>query len=251
MMNELKRIVVVGTGLALLVGCSRQVEPPKPAPAAPAAPEPAKPVAAPVAGFPEGICATGLVVALSFTEGVDNTVPGNAKIRPAGEPTIVDDGRFGSGCRLADGATLCVPNLAMTANGTWGLWVRPDAKQAGAVSRIMDANAYGFFLKGKTLSIAYNDGKSLSLPGPDIPSEEWTHLAMTWGEGTLKLYVNGEMHGQRVIRGAPAFPMRKLFIGSRWTGSSMSFSGIIDDVVIYRWAISGEEMKKLVEQGLR
>ncbi|MDP7024361.1 MAG: LamG domain-containing protein [Kiritimatiellia bacterium] len=139
----------------------------------------------------------------------------------------------------------------MTAEGTWGLWIRPDAKQAASQARIMDANAYGFFLNGSKTSIAYNDGKSVGLPGPDVPSEEWTHLAMTWGDGALKLYVNGELHGQRVIKGAPMFPKRKLFIGSRWTGSTLTFTGVIDDVVIYRRAIEAEEVKHLVEQGLR
>ena len=261
MMNEVRNIAAVGLSVLILAGCSEQIKPTRPAPSKPAPSKPvaAKPVAAkpaerpaePVANAVAGNIAYGRVLALPFTDDLANTVPSSLSIRPAGRPSIVDAGKFGSGCRLEKGATLRVPTLPMTAEGTWGLWIRPDAKQAASHARIMDANAYGVFLNGSKISIAYNDGKSVGLPGPEVPSEEWTHLAMTWGDGALKLYVNGELHGQRVIKGAPRFPKRRLFIGSRWTGSTMTFTGVIDDVVIYTRAIEAEEVKYLVAQGLK
>jgi hypothetical protein len=281
MMNEVRNIAAVGLSVLILTGCAERSTPTrratvkpvssKPAPArpAPARPVAAKPVAArPVAAKPldvqptekpaepaaksvAGNIAYGRVLALSFTDDLANTVPSSLSVRPAGDPSIVDAGKFGSGCRLEKGATLSVPALPMTAEGTWGLWIRPDAKQVASEARVLDANAFGFFLRGARITAAFHDGQSIGLQGPDIPSEEWTHLAMTWGKESLKLYINGELHGQRVIKGAPGFPKRKLFIGSRWTGSTLTFTGVVDDVVIYRRAIEAEEVKYLVAQGLK
>ena len=166
MMNEVRNIAAVGLSVFVLAGCSEQIKPTRPAPSKPVAAKPAEKPAEPVANAVAGNIAYGRVLALPFADDLANTVPSSLSIRPAGAPSIVDAGKFGSGCRLEKGATLCVPTLPMTAEGTWGLWIRPDAKQTASHARIMDANAYGFFLNGSKISIAYNDGKSIGLPGP-------------------------------------------------------------------------------------
>ena len=250
-MSKFTKIAAVGMALFAFAGCVKQTTTEKPAPVGPSQAQPMEMATKPVTKAAADAPTKGLVVALPFTKDTGSTVPGGVDVRPAGQPARVDAGRFGSGCRLENGATLCVPTLNMTAEGTWGLWVHPDAKQAESQARIMDANAFGLILTGRKLAAIYHDGQSRSLPGPDVPSGQWTHLAMTWGDGSLKLYVNGELHGHRVIKGAPGFPRRKLFIGSRWTGSTLTFTGTIDDVVIYNRAISADEMKALVAQGLK
>jgi len=259
MIREIARTVTAGLIALVLSGCVEEGMPGKqeemqPAGEAPEAEETVQETALEeeVAAEPSlGTLADGLVLATSFTEGIFNNVPSIVTIRPEGTGHKRDEGKFGYGCRLQKGATLCVPTLPMTPAGTWALWVYPDKEQPEKESRIMDANAYGMILRGTKLSVVFNDGSPRSLPGPDVPPETWTHLAMTWGDGSLKLYVNGSLHGQRVISGPPASRKRKLFIGSRWTGSSKAFSGIIDEFAIYDRAITDEEAAKLSSQGLK
>jgi hypothetical protein len=76
-----------------------------------------------------------------------------------------------------------------------------------------------------------------------ITENIWTHIAVKFGIGGLRMYVNGllqdntsaETHGMTnsVINAV---------IGSNYAGSSLYFTGILDDVRIYNRALSADEI---------
>jgi hypothetical protein len=96
---------------------------------------------------------------------------------------------------------------------------------------------------------------------PALPTDQWSQVTMTWApsEG-LSLYVNGDLvvaappaSTEQQHRDAPAVPLR-LFLGSDvgancWRGGIPrgDWSGTIDDVRVYSYALSSAEARALAQ----
>jgi len=233
-MNSVMRMAVLCVALIVFCGCGGDKE---------AGSEESAPRGARVSSLYDG-----LVFGLTFEGQIENVGSGGL-VHLVDRATVVDNGRYGKGCRLENGATISLADLPITRSGSWCLWMRP-ASRSGAEVRAMDANAYTIGLKADGVYVLFHDGKMRRVKADPAPPQQWTHVAMTWGDGSLKLYVNGEIHGQHAIGEGPGFPKRRLFIGTRWTGRTMAFTGDIDDVCIYNRAISESEVRTLVDRGL-
>ena len=75
-----------------------------------------------------------------------------------------------------------------------------------------------------------------------LPLNAWTHVAATYDNTTLRLYVNGVQVGSRAVSGALVTSTGVLRIG----GNSMwgeFFAGRIDEVRIYNRALSAGEIQ--------
>jgi len=72
-----------------------------------------------------------------------------------------------------------------------------------------------------------------------VPANAWSHVAMTYDGSTLRLYINGMDAGSRPATGSlvPASPPQ---IGM--LGGSAGFAGSIDEVRLFRRALSAEEI---------
>jgi hypothetical protein len=70
----------------------------------------------------------------------------------------------------------------------------------------------------------------------------WTHLAATYDGTTLRLYVNGVQAGSRAVSGAIQVSNRPLRIGGNSVWGEW-FAGRIDEVRIYRRALSAAEVQ--------
>ncbi|HVR84190.1 MAG TPA: LamG domain-containing protein, partial [Planctomycetota bacterium] len=74
----------------------------------------------------------------------------------------------------------------------------------------------------------------------------WTHVAATVEGSKATLYINGQKDGE-LIRAKPAStPASPLGIG--WACYHVAFRGVLDDVRVYRRALSADEVQGLVEQ---
>ena len=81
--------------------------------------------------------------------------------------------------------------------------------------------------------------------------EVWTHFAAVYdgGEGTLKVYVNGELAGQSGRPGKPNPGAAPVTLGN-WNGSS-NFVGILDDLAIFNVALEAEDILDIATDGLQ
>ena len=127
---------------------------------------------------------------------------------------------------------------------TLAMWVLPTAPAAG---RLIDKGHPGrdtgymmdAYPRGKLRVITSVAGFSNA---GQVPMLEWTHLAVTFADGTMRVFVNGKQTAQR--KGlkdeisATSLPLR---IG----GGAESFTGKIDDVRIYRIALTAEQIAEL------
>ena len=82
-----------------------------------------------------------------------------------------------------------------------------------------------------------------------LPLNTWTHLAVTFGAGTLRLYVNGVQVGTQVVSGSLVTSANPLTIGGNGVWSEW-FAGLIDEVRIYNRALTQAEIQAGMTQTL-
>jgi hypothetical protein len=82
-----------------------------------------------------------------------------------------------------------------------------------------------------------------------VTDGEWHHVACTYDGAVLKAYVDGIMEGQ-VAATEPDLTPGDLTIGARWAGIHPT-TGIIDDVGLFRVALEEDEIKEIMDNGLR
>ncbi len=80
-----------------------------------------------------------------------------------------------------------------------------------------------------------------------IDRDEWNHIAGTYDGNTVKCYINGELADDNNDPNIAAIPFlsqdtNDLAIGSRPEDDEQPFEGIIDDVRVYNYGLSAEEI---------
>ena len=83
----------------------------------------------------------------------------------------------------------------------------------------------------------------------DFEEEQWHHVVGTYDGERMCLYVDGNLGSSKRIRGSIATSDSMVFIGDNpeWPGEGWNWNGLIDDVRIYSYALSPEEVKMLYE----
>jgi len=98
--------------------------------------------------------------------------------------------------------------------------------------RFLDKNLYG----GGTLD-------SIST----IPNDTWSHVAITYNNSNVSIYLNGSIDKVDAKTGKLSTPLSNLLIGIYSSLSSEKFKGSIDEVRIYNRALSASEIKQNYE----
>ncbi len=101
-----------------------------------------------------------------------------------------------------------------------------------------------------------NEGENHNINGTTPPSlNEWVHIACVYDVNNMAyIYINGEVDRERATTGTVAPTDASLYLGTRGNtagdgpdGWSASFyNGLLDDVRFYDYALSEEEIAKLV-----
>lgn len=183
----------------------------------------------------------GLDLCLSFEKGVGDHV--KCPTISWDKTEIIPDGRFGHGCRFAGEGKIAIQSIEIPDEGSWCIWVRiPESADTIQQRAILDANGMAFSVENRQLRCAFSDGDS-SLVGEFTPvRDRWTHLALTWGAGERRFYVDGQLVSGVSFSGKPIAPQRVLHVGSRWTGAGRHFMGDVDELLIYKRCLSPEEI---------
>ncbi|MEP6934740.1 MAG: LamG-like jellyroll fold domain-containing protein, partial [Nitrospirota bacterium] len=141
---------------------------------------------------------------------------------------------------------------------TLSLWVKP-ASFANANSNSTLANVglhersdgyYGLAIDtaGKPVAmvnIGDGEGNAFSLKGPVLTVGQWSHLAVTYDNVTLRLYVDGAAAGQVSINRVRTTSPAPLILGRRGDAGYF-FKGVLDDVQVYSQALSAGDIAGLV-----
>ena len=77
-----------------------------------------------------------------------------------------------------------------------------------------------------------------------VPLNEWSHVAYTYIDKTMKIYINGMLDNTYVTAGAPLWTGTVMLIGAM--NYEENFFGSIDEVMIFGRALSDEEVMLLL-----
>ncbi len=94
-----------------------------------------------------------------------------------------------------------------------------------------------------------NGGDEQQLDAEVLPRREWVHVALTMDDQAVCLYQNGELAATSTditLRPADFSPLLN-YLGRSQYSSDPLFNGCMDDVRIYNYALSAEEVKDVMD----
>jgi hypothetical protein len=196
----------------------------------------------------------GLVSAFGFEETSGATVTDAIRDHDGtiSGATRTTSGRFGRAL-VFDGSNdlVTIPHDAdfnLASGMTIEAWVRPAVLGTTWRTVLMKERSgslsWGLFAGSNVQRPAARlfAGSDLSTTGTSaLPLNTWSHLTMSWGSSVLRLYVNGTQVSSRSVSGALATSTLPLRIGGN-TLRSEWFNGRIDEVRVYRRALSASEI---------
>ncbi len=140
-------------------------------------------------------------------------------------------------------------------------WVQLDETPKGGESRrwLVSKNGnewvdghYALFLEGRIpaayLNVTGGRGGEISIRAVDrtLKKGEWSHLAMTFDERELRLYVNGTLAAEQRV-GRARLPGKGPFaLGKRQDGH-VYFRGLLDETRLWNRALSADQLRKHYE----
>jgi hypothetical protein len=144
-------------------------------------------------------------------------------------------------------------------------WINFSEGQSNArvvVKGENDYEAYDIEINGYRLKFLVRDGGDITGEGKyedyfaestvDIYRDEWVHVAGTCDSNAVKCYINGEVAGTNNEANEIEFLSQNtddLAIGGQPDASDNPFTGMIDDVRVYNYGLSAEEVAWLTTDG--
>jgi hypothetical protein len=139
--------------------------------------------------------------------------------------------------------------------GSFSAWVKRDFLDTVSADKYL---FHAYYNNGNFHTIRYLEGtdqwefaidraytlSTVSLGASMIPQNVWTHVLMTWDEDgdDVKVYINGENKGSNSAGGSYVAVPTIGRIGTDRTNLFM-FDGLIDDVKIFNYELTGEQVK--------
>jgi hypothetical protein len=210
--------------------------------------------------------ATGTTAENSATSGPDGKYMG----RNAGRHVLDNAGALANDAAIdlyGGGAYVSIPPFARyrrLAHWSVEAWVRPiqaTSKRADVafLSHAWDRSSLPFVLGFGSFNGRYRDGRHawsgfydrvrrrwsrVADPAP-LPRGTWTHLVGTYDGKAIRLYRNGVLVNSKAATGVPIGGNTPLYIGTRWwLDSSQFFFGLVDEVALYRTALSPAQIER-------
>jgi hypothetical protein len=160
-------------------------------------------------------------------------------------------GRFGNGLAFNGiNSTVVVPHsdwLNLTTAMTLEAWVYPTAGgdwRTVLLKETADGHTFALYSDGNGSPGAHlaTTTDFISQGLAPLPLQTWTHLAVTYSAGRLRLFVNGVLTTTTVVTGTPITSTQPLRIGGNAIWGEY-FTGVIDEVRIYYRALTAAEIK--------
>jgi len=171
-------------------------------------------------------------------------------------PSITTSGKVGSAFDFDGATSVKVPDspALRPPDLTVEVWVFPTSigDFRTIIARGSSISEDDTWYLGLTRNVPqfFSHGSQLLMGSSPVPSNEWTHLAISFDGAFKRLYVNGEQVASVAESGALAYdPAAVLTIGSDLASnqSSSFFTGRIDEVGLYNRALTADEIFSIFE----
>lgn len=162
------------------------------------------------------------------------------------------DGKVGKALEFTGASFVSVPDapdLNPTSAMTVALWVLPRGKGS---MRLVDkgpaGGSDGYLIDTHPDNNIRVITRSASATIKEtLPLDQWTHVAVTFGSGVLRVYLNGRVVSETAnLRGPLSATQLPVRLGADSEGASR-FAGLMDDVRIYRKSLTQEEIAALLK----
>ena len=172
-----------------------------------------------------------------------------------GTSTVWITGKFGKGV-LFDGTndTVTVADgtgsgMDITGAGSLSAWIKPaDVSGSQYIVDKDQTTAYALVMSDSTLYGYFDIGGSNSCSGGTIAANQWQHVMATYDGSYIRCFINGQEVGKTADTGSIDVQDTSLYIGSDG-GAANYFNGLIDEVKIYHYALSPQEIKRDINEG--
>jgi len=170
-----------------------------------------------------------------------------------GTSTAWVSGKFGKAL-LFDGSndTVAVTDntgsgLDMTGAGSMSAWIKPSIVSGNKyIIDKAENTAYALRLTGSSLTGYFGNS---SCSGGTVKANQWQYVSAAWDGAKIRCYIDGKEVASVAYSTALTPQDTSLYIGSDG-GAASYFSGIIDEVKIYQYALSPAQIKKDYNDGL-
>ena len=124
------------------------------------------------------------------------------------------------------------------------VWIKPEATSANCIFH--KDGAYNMLLiNDKIRFIPVIDGSlNLVISSSTIPTNEWTHVGVTYDNITLILYINGVVEDTLAINGLINTTAGNLLIGKQASGNENYYNGTMDSLALYNTTLSTADMRE-------
>lgn len=143
---------------------------------------------------------------------------------------------------------------ASTQDHTYSAWVyrtKQDCLYCWITNNGDNANGSSLVVNGNKIGYFYNGGNAVTYGKTDVAANAWHHIAVVYSSTTNKatFYLDSKSDGVSSALGAWSASSGPVVIG-RWGGNDQHyFGGRIDDVRIYNYALSVEQIKQVYNNG--
>lgn len=206
-----------------------------------------------------GLCKPELIAAYTFDDGKARDVTGNGNNGEAKDVKVVD-GKFGKALEF-DGVNsqVVIKNhdmLNFKEGVTLEAWVKPSRYNdlSAVVQKWGDnTNRRQYLLCFVAAKVRmYISGKGTTWPSAqsitDVKTGEWTHIAGTYDNAKIKVFINGKMEAEVAnAEGLFASDVPAIIGGygpDQDFGSNRHFPGVIDEVQYWNGALSEAEIQQ-------
>lgn len=129
---------------------------------------------------------------------------------------------------------------------TISVWINPKSLPSSGLKTIVSKDEnYEFHLQPSGEINWWWQTSSFSTSGAGITAGNWYHVAITYESGKQVIYINGVEKGSSAVTGDLILNNDPLQIGQDQRISSRFFSGFIDEVHIFKGALSATEINKI------
>jgi hypothetical protein len=119
---------------------------------------------------------------------------------------------------------------------------------AGIVSQVADASWAGggwvMFVNLDKLGCLLQDGTGNLFDPDDFHPTAWTHIACTWTPGSHELYIDGVLKASGTYAGTLTSTGYPFQVGAAGIGAAQVWTGSINNVKVYRGALSAQEVRQ-------
>lgn len=199
----------------------------------------------PTVGTPIG----STVLHLSMDEGYGDTVHDKSPQANNGTlgvglsaPIWTNDGQFGKALDF-DGSDdyLSISDISFSATESWtaSLWLREDDGESGWSFFLGRTGTTGesILYSNSTNQLQFRANDTTYVGGPTVTRNQWNHAVVSYDNGTIYIYLNGKQYGPYTQSSSMIFNG----IGFAYTNDHY-FKGNIDEVKIYPFALTSEEV---------